>query len=276
MVLLAVGLFASGWPEHIRAHPYWIGLVFVLGAVLMLFGFFPDREKSDVAATEKNLVGRDNTGNQIIAHNSTIHVNSTAANASQIVAKPEIKPPQLPSRNLPSLQVRREWRDIAYFPVPGHWSFGDRRDPNTKQGILLWLANPPASKGKRGTPACDLVAQLTFNHTMGITRIPRAYWLQQRGHQIDIGNGYESAVIVGYFDPYSSDFYSHENHYHDDGGNDSFAEAFRQLGKRYQISSERNFTVDVSIIDAESNETIEQKRLEIYMPQRILNMMDKE
>jgi hypothetical protein len=177
---------------------------------------------------------------------------------------------------LPELrkEMRREWRDIAYFPVPGHWSYGDRRDPNTKQGILLWLAIPPASKGQKGTPARDLVAQLTFHHIEGTTRVPRAYWLEKRGHQIDIGNGYESAVVVGYFDPYSSNFFSHENHYQDEGGNDFFAEAFRQLGKRYEISSERSFTVEVSIIDANSNETIEQKRLEITMPQRILNMVD--
>lgn len=46
MTATAIGLYASGWPEHIRAHPSIVAGVLVLGVLLITIGFVWPREKS--------------------------------------------------------------------------------------------------------------------------------------------------------------------------------------------------------------------------------------
>ena len=66
MTTLAVSLFASGWPEHIRAHPVIVGGVAVLGLLGVLYGFLfaPTSSKSPKQSIK---AGRDNFGSQYSA-----------------------------------------------------------------------------------------------------------------------------------------------------------------------------------------------------------------
>lgn len=271
LVLLAIGLFASGWPEHIRTHPFWVLGLLIVGVCLLGIGLLPSGLLQHGEPLVANSIGRDNSGNQIFAPNATIHLPSIDQKV-----EPDPAPVQAaPARVFPSLHARREWLDIVYSASPGYWILGDGREPQTKKALLVWFANPPARKGETGCPARDLVAHLTFRHMEGVTHVPHVYWLDQLGYQIDINTGSELAVLVGYFDFYdNSGFFTHENSYQDSGLNYSFAVPFRELGRKYKISAAKTFLIDVSIVNARSNETLEQKRIEILMPNRLTSMVD--
>jgi hypothetical protein len=172
---------------------------------------------------------------------------------------------------IPKLKIRREARNIRYEVSSGCWVLSSGGETDSIVAVLLWVENPVAEKDTHGITATDVVAHLKFHHVLGTTSVPRAYWVGHRSNQIDIRNGFEFAVVIGHLE--GKKFYAYENSSSSDMY-DAFDIPFRPLKKAYDISAERSFNVDISIIDAESSRTIERRRIEISMPHVILNLVE--
>lgn len=71
LLTIALGFFASAWPELIRPHPYWLAISGLIGVLLIVAPlFWPNADSLDVPYAKGGLiVGRDNSAqNQIFSH----------------------------------------------------------------------------------------------------------------------------------------------------------------------------------------------------------------
>jgi len=90
-MLLSAGLFASGWPEQVKAHPQIVFGLFAFGTLLLAIGlFWPTKHESKDALVQSvesgNVVGRDNSGKMIFAE----HYHEAPPRPPQEPPKPEL------------------------------------------------------------------------------------------------------------------------------------------------------------------------------------------
>jgi hypothetical protein len=273
-MLLAIGLFASGWPEHIRAHPYWIGILFLLGAVLMGFGFFPGRTSSKDEGMQSNSAGPNNTGNQIIAHNSTIHLSSNGHLSEQkFPVQPEpVSVPRMPHvpRDL-KLIIKLRWKPIYFDMVPGVWreaqSFDYERQP--RMALLADLMRPFPAKGEGSIVPISVGAILKLTYGSGETDIVKhAYWIERTNYEMTFSAGHTEVLVVGCWE--ESSFASYICEYRQHGGHPIFDLPVREKGQRVAIPARGTIFVAIALFDEETAETLEEIQIAVeFDPNKI-------
>ncbi len=96
LTTVAIGLYASGWSEQVRAHPWIIAIVALIGIVLIVYGFFIPNPPVMSAPTQKMKAGRDIKGSQFHAEGN-IHYYEASETPTQKgeAAKPTTIPSKL-------------------------------------------------------------------------------------------------------------------------------------------------------------------------------------
>jgi hypothetical protein len=188
---VAIGLFASGWPEYVRAHPYWVGAAFLIGAALVAIGFWPStspvtKEPSvDQTALAETRIqkARDNSGKMFQADKIEIY---EAPRELPATIPPAPQSPRLPTLEL-SFAISHGGVDDDYFKF--------------KEGgfqiIVVRVRNRPAVRGETAPHARDIFAQLDFDSSIGRSTVERAYWVGIDNSQISLAGGDEAWVLVG-------------------------------------------------------------------------------
>jgi hypothetical protein len=168
MLALTTGLISSGWPELIRPHPH---IVIGLGIVgLLMFAYpglkwvYQEQKRFDpnpdpwknIITNESgnkieaspltntgNFVGGDNSGHQIIAHNSTIHV---APNVPVPVTQPiAVEHPAV------SLELELQFKTLKYDLASCAWIETSYIDDNdSRDSLIAWFTYPVPPKGSEG------------------------------------------------------------------------------------------------------------------------------
>jgi hypothetical protein len=263
---LSVGLFASGWPEHIRAHPYWVAIAFLVGAFLMALGFiWPAKEKSGIPVQfvgSGNLVGRDNSGKMI---GNVEHYHE--APGARPTPAPEI-PRSIVSEPVSKgieFEMQFSWANLVYELSPGLWRRAQSYDNEYKRVLVVWFTNPLPMKGKPVERELPVLAHINLrNPAQGITeQIPTAYWVEEMGYQVNLGMGYNRGVMLGHIE--NRRFYSHINPYPYPGLNNDFDIPLRQLGEGRSVPLSDRIVIQASIIKIDADESIiEQVSFDVF------------
>jgi hypothetical protein len=272
-MLLAVGLFASGWPEHIRAHPYWIGVVFLLGTALMGFGFFPARIPSKDEGIQSNSAGPNNMGNQIIATNSTFHMTSSGPVSERthpIHSEPVSLPHELVLREL-KLITKLEWKQIYFDMVPGVWRKAQASDYDRqpRMALLVELMRPFPAKGEGRIIPISVGAILKITYGSRETAIvKRAYWLEQTNYEVTFSAGHAAVLVIGCWE--ESNFASYICEYRQHGGHPILDLPVREKGPRVAVPARGILLVTVALFDEDAAETLEEIQLVVeFDPNKI-------
>lgn len=207
LVLTSVGLYASGWPEQIRAHPALVLLVFVVGAVLIAIGFWLNKSAKSSAPLPDVIAGRDHWWNKVFAWKSTINIGNSTPSLPPPPQTSEVA--KLPS--LPTLNCRPMWIDAYYEGHPGRWIRADERTPLTTVLAIVVFENPRPPRAEIGTPLKGVEAHLKLHSGVGRESVNTAYWIDYVGNWVDMPSGHERSVVLGHFDGDGDTFISYEN-----------------------------------------------------------------
>ncbi len=88
LIATAVGLYASGWPEHIRAHPWMVLAVALTGLALIVYGLFFSASSTRPSGQQTIETGGNVTGSQFQAGRD-IHYHEANKAAPQDPGTPE-------------------------------------------------------------------------------------------------------------------------------------------------------------------------------------------
>jgi hypothetical protein len=180
LMVLAVGLFASGWSGRVHEHPMVVGGIFALGIILALYGFFGPQQQEGVAALSSSFSGRDNSGN-FAGRDNTGHQYSSSGDLHVHHHTPGSSPP--PSKALPNLKIR------GYQLV-----MIDERP----QYVIPVENMLPEDKHQPFAIARRLSVDLRFTGAYNVQiHIPRAFWHEKSFNEIDLAGGEECSFIVG-------------------------------------------------------------------------------
>jgi hypothetical protein len=199
LMLTAVGLYASGWPEVIRLHPVIPLLTLLAGGALLVWGFYrtPKSNDAKIAAA----IGRDNSGQQLNAGRDikTEHHYYSHNLESLEKSREHAEVPRVEDSAPRQLRLRVDGIEIArlrYESDEGWWVRGDESDG---KGLLIWITNDQAPVGQPNPAAKKLMALLQLrscNRAYKAT-VSRAYWLETYFNQVDLEVGHRHAIIVG-------------------------------------------------------------------------------
>ncbi len=138
MTTVAISLYASGWPEHVRAHPWLIIATGAIGILLMAYGWFVGAPSVKNGVDQSIRAGKNNSGSNIGRdHQSAGRDLHVGDNYYQVPAKPEEIPKQQASVNDPAGKltiVRLERTLVIQWPDIWH------EDHTSLDGKWVWVA----------------------------------------------------------------------------------------------------------------------------------------
>jgi hypothetical protein len=199
LVLAALGLYASGWPEVIRLHPVIPLFILLAGAAVLVWSFYLPHEISDSEIGAS--IERDNFGQQMSAgrdiktehhyYSHNLEGLEKPREHTEVTHADDSTPRQLRLR-IDEIEVAR----LKYEPDEGRWIRGGQND---RKGLLIWVTSDQAPVGQPNHEAKGLFAlvQLFSGNRAYRASVPRAYWLETYGNQVDLQIGDRRAVIVG-------------------------------------------------------------------------------
>jgi hypothetical protein len=194
--LAAVGLFASGWPEHIRSHPWGVGGIALAGVILMVYGFFTPSKKADEGHSSQSAVGSGNIAARDISGKVITHVGNyyEAPPAAPIphVEKPRNKP-------MPKLLIGLPATPPVYW-THASWSAAPPGTYGAMVGALVRIYQPSAGEGEKTPYVGSAVASVTYlKDEQIIASVPTAYWLEAPGYEVEFKAGQHRDVLLGVF-----------------------------------------------------------------------------
>jgi hypothetical protein len=257
---LSLGLFASGWPEHIRAHPTWVAIVFLIGAGLLAIGFLQSSPKEERG--QPDFIGGDNQGHRIVAGRDVIIGDAKIASGIKTQSSPQpiSIPGSIPVSTKPAsgieLEVQYQWLNLVYELSPGLWRRAQSYDNEYKRMLVVRFTNPLPTRGKPIERELRVLSHIKLqNPARGITeQIPTAYWLGEMGYKVNLGMGNNQEVLLGHIE--NQRFYSCINPYPYPGLNNDFDVPLRQLGEEKSVLLSDRIVIQVSIIKADTDESI--------------------
>jgi hypothetical protein len=199
-----------------------------------------------------NFVGRDNSGPQIIAHNSTINVAPSAP--------PRPLAPELAKPETVTLELGFELRKIVYSLANSAWIEATQFDYDARTALIVWFTNPVPPKGARGIDASNLAAHLKFSVPEHWSeQVKRAYWLGRSENRTNLEVGDRAGVIVGLTE--WDRWVCYSNPYERPANEEFLQPALRPVGERKQMPK-ADMHIDLSLISNDST-TLEKKRISL-------------
>jgi hypothetical protein len=298
-MLLAAGFFASGWPERVKAHPYWVLAMFVVGAIMFLVPAFESvlprvqEYLYSVTVDSPPLVPVSKVETPI-SNETTVSPNispifAPVINVSPVISatispnqsniqipppapieKPVAPPLEKPSIDLVDLQIDPGMPNISYDDLQACWK---ENNFDGNPALILWVMNPVAPVGSSGRPTPAIAAHLTLKAKDGSnTTIPRAYWVNVQENEVVLDVGHRAGVIVGYIE--HTVWVSPENpHRFSPFANPVFAVPFCPVGPRHVVSRATPISVGLAIISTGDGKTLVHKKFEIHFTAKGVTVM---
>jgi hypothetical protein len=213
LMALAVGLFASGWPEHVRAHPYLVLVAFLVGTAIMAIGFLPAKPLPKEQPTggsfvggavsgdlSQTTVGRDVYGDMMNAGRDLITAGRDVitGDVHHHYPQPEESPRwEVRGKEVP-LKISFASQNVVYHQSPGAWFSAEEYIGEPRFALIAWINNPVAPKGQIPVEMSSISAHIRFwveDHWEMV--IPRAYWIGHTANMVDIPVGQSAGVLIG-------------------------------------------------------------------------------
>ena len=281
VMLLAAGFFASGWPERIRAHPYWLLVFFVVGLFMLLLptlrDFLPRIQESlypaesdwspDIVSVQLNQESTvspnfSNVGSPNINITVSPTISPTFTNTPTISqnALPQIAIADIGQCHNPSLEMQFELCELRYAFEISRWTRANQFDHDERLSLVAWFTNPVPPKGTSGINSSGLFAHIKYSvPEHWSTQVPRAYWLDHSENMVILEIGHEAGVILGCVE--YERWVAYVNPYTVAAETEFLQPAFRGLGEKKQMPK-MDMTIDLALI-SDNNTTIEQKRISL-------------
>jgi hypothetical protein len=264
---VAISLYASGWPEHIRAHPVEVALLAAAGVLLMLFGLWSPSRKSN---PEQSIGGKRDTVDKSIGSSKTGHFGDTTQQAGTVGGNlvaaehyheaPKFPPPPPEPLLFPfRLNASPKFIFVAYENVV--WAECAPNHPQAHEAVIVEYSRDVPHPGQRGPGAVVVLAILRIAHSSGLEHIPRAYWLKQRDYAVEFIGGHKETLILGTID--GPEFAAYTNPLRGELMEDAFSIPYRTLGPRTTVPKSGSITIEVSLYDAKKDETIQQDKFRV-------------
>lgn len=159
------------------------------------------------------------------------------------------------------LECSLEWRNLSYNLPHGAW-IEDDFSPTRSQSLIVWVKNPVAALGGRGSVTPPLIAHLALQTTSRSVEIDRAYWLARDANEIVLHPGKGGAIVVGGCD--NGAWVAYANPHSLSPFQGIVPEVIAPLGEKFIISKVTPIVVVVSLLNNESLETVAQWRIRIH------------
>ena len=199
---LAIGLYASGWPEHIRNHPWLVGFMLFAGISLSLYGWLSKptplaAEAGDTTEGQKITTGRDY--NSSAPSNSGVQVKDSSG--SPLVAGRDIILPLFHPQPIPPAIAKKEppkipdleFSIVANRTVVVNDYQLDWGGVTDNPSLVIAVLNRPGDHGEFAHDANAIVARIT----LGEITIERACWIGKDQNQIKLEGGDTAYALVG-------------------------------------------------------------------------------
>lgn len=270
-IMLAIGLSAAGvffapWSNSHADIVMKIMVGSLLAAIILatiwMLTSDGDKGKESSSTPQLNRADRDNRGLQAIVGGDQ-HIYGDSA-LKQLLDNPIPAPLPLPAEQKPEARLeigKPRWAELVYDMHPGLWREADQfdYDKNPRISLLIPFTLPIPSKGKRPHEAISIVAILKLSHSSGgIKQVPRAYWLKETHNQVIFDSGIVRELLIGRHE--DKLFAVYNNQYQYPGGHNSFDVPLRELGERTTLPATDTISVEISLIDAMTRTTVEQKQ----------------
>ena len=159
------------------------------------------------------------------------------------------------------LECSLEWRNLSYNLPRGAW-IEDDFSPTRSQSLIVWVKNPIAALGERGSVTPPLVAHLALQTTSRSVEIDRAYWLGRDTNEIVLHPGKGGAIVVGNCD--NGAWVAYANPHSLSPFQGIVPEVIAPVGEKYILPKVMPIVVVVSLLNNESLETVAQWRIRIH------------
>ncbi len=191
-MVLSAGLYASGWPDQIRAHPYVVLALFALGALILVLGFvWPKGTKAGEPQPQSP---------SSIHAPINVQVNPVFNNSPTVTQTASIpndrKEQAFQAREVrlivdkPSFHFLHRTHTVWQMALPGTVEY--------VLGAVAWIQNEVPEEGKAGKAIDSAIASLTYRGENGtLATVATAYWLDEFAHKIGIKIGQRRGILLG-------------------------------------------------------------------------------
>jgi hypothetical protein len=206
IVVVGIGLYASGWPENVRAHPWLLLSILLVGALVSAGSLLFPANRTE-ATPHSNSVSYENRN---IASPVIAPVFNNYLGPSGAPSQLELHS-QLPSREpnpLPNLAL-----GFARASVSQQGDFF-KFDEHGSRCLTISVTNTPAPHGEAGVEARAIFAQLKFrSDPSSNSTVERAFWIGKDSNQVTLEPGDSSHILVGIPHELSWELFNNLNDY---------------------------------------------------------------
>jgi hypothetical protein len=205
--------------------------------------------------------------NNAIGPNSRNNINSVDQSRNRASQDNSEKPDAIKRTNEPRSRVSRlqcslECRYLSHHLPRGAW-IDDNLSPTRLQSLIVFIKNPIAPLGERGSVTPPLVAHLTLTAASRSVEIDRAYWLGRDTNEIALHPGKSGGIVVGGYD--NGAWVVYANPYSQSPFQGIIPEVIAPLGEKHTLPSASPIALTVSILNNENLETLAQWQFLIHL-----------
>lgn len=211
--------------------------------------------------------------NNAIGQNSRNNINSVDQSTNRVSQDDPETPEAMSCANESrsrgsSLTCSLEWRHLSFDLPRGAW-IDDNFTPTRLQSLVVFIKNPIAPVGERGSVTPPLVAHLTLTAASRSVEVDRAYWLGRDTNEIVLHHGKSGGIIVGGYE--NGGWVVYANPYGQSPFQGIIPEVIAPLGEKHALPGGAAIALTVSLVNNESLETLAQWRFVIHLgPGRLL------
>jgi hypothetical protein len=237
LTTIAIGLYASGWPEQVRAHPLGIATIGIAGVIFMACGLFRTPSKEQPIGNKTQTAG-DVSGKMFQA--DTLNYYEAAP----------VKPPPLSQPAKPSLPVLE-----LQFPQPALVEVFDTMVDFSESGQkshLISVHNKAAVAGEEAFSARSISAGVTFTPfgSSRTTFVDSACWIGKIENEISLPPSGTAYLLIGTSNENEWITYTNPNKYNS-GGWPSRNENLNEV--KFPLYASAKFAGEITIVAHQSN-----------------------
>jgi hypothetical protein len=186
LIAVALAVTSQVWPNILKPHPWAVGALVVVGALMFVFAALGHKQASGAGIQ----TGRDNSGHNVVAGRD-VYIGSQAPPPAPLPALDDDLKPILRTRSPKKLYLESS-----------SCIFKHTSSSAGLLGLIIPIENMEAETGQRATDALKIVALLRFyKDEKECGTIQRAYWMNREENQVTIPIGESKFVVMGSYEP---------------------------------------------------------------------------